>query len=151
MLLPTRELAMQVFDTLRKFADRHEMSAGLIIGGKSLKEERELLYRMNILVATPGRLLQHLESTQYFDADNLKLLVFDEVDRMFDMGLQDEVSQILDYFPLKQLQLMFFSATVSPQIQKLVGSLAGSFESFLLSEARTPVKLLQHYMIVPLE
>ena len=106
---------------------------------------------MNILVATPGRLLQHLESTQYFDADNLKLLVFDEVDRMFDMGFQDEVSQILDYFPLKQLQLMFFSATVSPQIQKLVGSLAGSFESFLLSEARTPVKLLQHYMIVPLE
>ncbi len=67
------------------------MSAGLIIGGKSLQEERALIYRMNILVSTPGRMLQHLQGTQYFDADNMQMLVFDEVDRMFDMGFQDEV------------------------------------------------------------
>lgn len=86
-----------------------------------------MIYRMNILISTPGRMLQHLQGTQYFDADNLKVLVFDEVDRMFDMGFQDEVSQILDYFPLKSLQLMFFSATVTLPIKRMIGALAGQF------------------------
>lgn len=80
---------MQVFETLKKFGFLHEMSAGLVIGGKSVKEERQMIYKMNILISTPGRMLQHLEGTQYFDADNLKVLVFDEVDRMFDLGFQD--------------------------------------------------------------
>ncbi|CAG8661421.1 6218_t:CDS:2, partial [Acaulospora colombiana] len=63
IISPTRELAMQIFDVLRIIGCFHTFSAGLVIGGKNLKEESDRLSRMNILVATPGRLLQHLDQT----------------------------------------------------------------------------------------
>jgi len=67
------------------------MSAGLVIGGKDVKKEKEIIREMNILICTPGRLLQHMNETAYFEADNLKCLVFDEVDRLMDMGFKDSV------------------------------------------------------------
>jgi len=66
--------AVQIFDVLRSIGVFHAFSAGLVIGGKNLKDERERLARMNILVATPGRLLQHMDQTFGFDSDNLQLL-----------------------------------------------------------------------------
>jgi ATP-dependent RNA helicase DDX10/DBP4 len=74
VLSPTRELAMQIFDVLRAIGGYHSFSAGLVIGGKSLKDESERLARMNILVATPGRLLQHLDQTAGFACDSLQIL-----------------------------------------------------------------------------
>lgn len=74
VISPTRELAVQIFDVLKKIGGRHSFSAGLVIGGKSLEDERERLSRMNILVATPGRLQQHMEQTTGFASDNLQLL-----------------------------------------------------------------------------
>jgi ATP-dependent RNA helicase DDX10/DBP4 len=67
------------------------MSAALIIGGKDLTEEQDHIKTMNIVIATPGRLLQHMDETSQFDYDNLKILVMDEVDRMLDMGFQNDV------------------------------------------------------------
>lgn len=74
VISPTRELAVQTFMQLRDIGKYHNFSAGLVIGGKPLKEEQERLGRMNILIATPGRLLQHLDSTVGFDSSAVKVL-----------------------------------------------------------------------------
>lgn len=65
---------MQIFDVLRRIGGYHSFSAGLVIGGKNLKDERDRLSRMNILVATPGRLLQHMDQTVGFECQNLQIL-----------------------------------------------------------------------------
>ena len=74
VISPTRELAVQTFNMLRDIGKYHSFSAGLVIGGKPLKEERDRLGRMNILIATPGRLLQHLDSTVGFESAGVKVL-----------------------------------------------------------------------------
>lgn len=74
VISPTRELAVQIFEVLKKIGKQHMLSAGLIIGGKDLAVEQERVAKMNILVATPGRLLQHMDQTAGFDCDNLQLL-----------------------------------------------------------------------------
>jgi len=66
--------AIQIFEVLRKIGPYHSFSAGLVIGGKNLKDEMDRLTRMNILIATPGRLLQHMDQTIGFECDNLQLL-----------------------------------------------------------------------------
>lgn len=74
IISPTRELALQIFNVLRKVGKMHDLSAGLIIGGKDVNFEKERVSRMNILVCTPGRLLQHMDETSNFDCSNLQLL-----------------------------------------------------------------------------
>ncbi len=74
VISPTRELAVQTFEVLRKIGLRHQWSAGLVMGGKPLKEESDRVARMNILVATPGRLLQQLDMAYGFSMDDLKVL-----------------------------------------------------------------------------
>ena len=75
--------AVQIFDVLRSIGGYHSFSAGIVIGGKNLKDERDRLSRMNILVATPGRLLQHMDQTVGFDCDNLQLLGARHTDVIF--------------------------------------------------------------------
>ncbi|KAI7094818.1 ATP-dependent RNA helicase DBP4, partial [Hortaea werneckii] len=83
IISPTRELAIQIFEVLRKVGGKgHLFAAGLVIGGKGLNEERDALTRMNIVVCTPGRILQHLSQTALFNVDNLRMLVLDEADRI---------------------------------------------------------------------
>ncbi|TFY69593.1 hypothetical protein EVG20_g3085 [Dentipellis fragilis] len=99
IISPTRELAVQIFEVLRSIGGYHSFSAGLVIGGKNLKDERDRLSRMNILVATPGRLLQHMDQTVGFDGDNLQILVLDEADRILDMGFSRTLSALLSHLP----------------------------------------------------
>lgn len=74
MISPTRELSLQIFKVLREFGKHHQLSAGLITGGKKeFREEQTSVVKMNILVATPGRLLQHLEQTPGFDPSLLQV------------------------------------------------------------------------------
>eukprot|EP00976_Prorocentrum_cordatum_P113019 1195631-Prorocentrum_minimum.AAC.3 len=87
IISPTRELALQIFDEMRKVGKFHAFSAGLLIGGKDVKAEQNHIHGMNILVCTPGRLLQHMDETAYFDCSQLKMLVLDEADRILDMRL----------------------------------------------------------------
>jgi len=101
---------VQIFEVLRKIGRKHSFSAGLVIGGKNLKEEAERLGRMNILVCTPGRMLQHLDQTAGFDVDNLQVLVLDEADRIMDMGFQSAVDALVEHLP-KSRQTLLFSAT----------------------------------------
>ena len=92
MISPTRELAIQIFEVLRKAGVKHELSAGLIIGGKDVASEQERICRMSILVCTPGRLLQHMDETPGFDASNLQMLILDEADRILDLGFSATIS-----------------------------------------------------------
>ena len=73
-MVPVRELAIYIFEVLNSFANSHRFSVGLIIGGKKYKVERDLIDQMNILVCTPGRLLQHMEESPGYNADNLQML-----------------------------------------------------------------------------
>ena len=115
---PTRELAVQIFDVLKKIGRNHSFSAGCLIGGRSLKEEAERLDRMNILICTPGRMLQHLDQTAGFDANNLQMLVLDEADRIMDMGFQSDVDALVEHLP-KTRQTLIFSATQSKKVSDL--------------------------------
>ena len=92
IITPTRELALQIFEVLRGVGRKHQISAGLVTGGKKeLEEEQDRVVGMNVLVATPGRLLQHLEQTPGFDASQLMMLVLDEADRILDMGFKQQL------------------------------------------------------------
>lgn len=152
IISPTRELAVQIFEVLRKIGRNHSFSAGLVIGGKSLKEEAERLSRMNILVCTPGRMLQHLDQTAGFDVDNLQILVLDEADRIMDMGFQQAVDALVEHLP-KSRQTLLFSATQSKRVSDLARLSLKDPEYVSVHEAAasaTPVNLQQHYIVTPL-
>ena len=152
ILSPTRELAIQIFEVLRKIGRHHTFSAGLVIGGKSLREEQERLGRMNILVCTPGRMLQHLDQTALFDTFNLQMLVLDEADRILDMGFQRTVDAIIEHIP-KERQTMLFSATQTRKVSDLARLSLQDPEYVAVHEAAssaTPSTLQQHYIVVPL-
>ncbi|GLI78993.1 ATP-dependent RNA helicase dbp4 [Penicillium ochrochloron] len=152
ILAPTRELAIQIFEVLRKVGRYHAFSAGLVIGGKSLREEQERLGRMNILVCTPGRMLQHLDQTAMLETNNLQLLVMDEADRILDMGFQKTVDAIVDHLP-KERQTMLFSATQTKKVGDLARLSLKDPEYVAVHEtaaAATPSTLQQHYTITPL-
>ncbi|CZS88823.1 probable ATP-dependent RNA helicase dbp4 [Rhynchosporium graminicola] len=152
IISPTRELATQIFQVLRKIGRNHSFSAGLIIGGRSLQEERERLGRMNILVCTPGRMLQHMDQTADFDVSNLQVLVLDEADRIMDMGFQASVDAIVEHLP-KQRQTMLFSATQTKKVSDLARLSLRDPEYVAVHEAAssaTPTTLQQYLVITPL-
>jgi ATP-dependent RNA helicase DDX10/DBP4 len=152
IISPTRELAIQIFEVLRKIGRHHTFSAGLVIGGRSLQEERERLGRMNILVCTPGRMLQHMDQTAAFEVDNLQMLVLDEADRIMDMGFQASVDAIIEHLP-KQRQTMLFSATQTKKVSDLARLSLREPEYVSVHEAAlsaTPATLEQHYVVTPL-
>lgn len=99
VLVPTRELCMQVYETLQKLLHRyHWIVPGYITGGESRSKEKARLRKgISILVATPGRLLDHLKNTSSFLYSNLHWIVFDEADRIFELGCGKEVEEILDH------------------------------------------------------
>ncbi|KAK4099197.1 DEAD-domain-containing protein [Parathielavia hyrcaniae] len=152
IISPTRELAVQIFEVLRKIGRNHYFSAGLVIGGKSLKEEAERLGRMNILVCTPGRMLQHLDQTAGFDVNNLQILVLDEADRIMDMGFQSAVDALVEHLPKKR-QTLLFSATQSKRVSDLARLSLKDPEYVSVHEAAqtaTPTSLQQSYIVTPL-
>jgi ATP-dependent RNA helicase DDX10/DBP4 len=152
ILSPTRELAIQIFEVLRKIGRYHTFSAGLVIGGKSLQEERERLGRMNILVCTPGRMLQHMDQTAAFEIDNLQMLVLDEADRIMDMGFQSTVDAIVEHLP-KERQTLLFSATQTKKVSDLARLSLRDPEYVSVHEAAssaTPSTLQQNYITTPL-
>ena len=152
IMSPTRELAVQIFEVLREIGRYHNFSAGLVIGGKSLQEERERLGRMNILVCTPGRMLQHLDQTAAFEVDNLQILVLDEADRILDMGFQSTVDALLDHLP-KTRQTLLFSATQTKKVSDLARlSLKDPVYVSVHKDAimATPDKLKQNFVVTSL-
>ncbi|KKY35813.1 putative atp-dependent rna helicase dbp4 [Diaporthe ampelina] len=152
IISPTRELAVQIFGVLRKIGCYHGFSAGAIFGGNDLKEEADRIHRINILVCTPGRMLQHLDQRFGLNVDDLKILVLDEADRIMDMGFQNVVDALIEHLP-KDRQTLLFSATQSKKISDLARLSLKQPEYVSVheaAEAATPSALQQHYIVTPL-
>ncbi|CAB3254335.1 unnamed protein product [Arctia plantaginis] len=149
VISPTRELAYQIYETLRKIGHYHDFSAGLIIGGQNLKFERKRMDQMNILICTPGRLLQHMDENPLFDCSHLQILVLDEADRCLDMGFEATMNAIIENLPSER-QTLLFSATQTKSVKDLV-RLSLKFPTYVAPHEQaatvTPESLQQSYIV----
>ena len=119
ILAPTRELAAQVAQAFEKYGANHRMNVALLIGGVSFDEQEKKLDRgADVLIATPGRLLDHFQRGKLL-LTGVEILVIDEADRMLDMGFIPDIEKICSLLPPRR-QTLFFSATMPPEIQRLV-------------------------------
>ncbi|XP_015437569.1 PREDICTED: probable ATP-dependent RNA helicase DDX10 [Dufourea novaeangliae] len=153
VITPTRELAYQIYETLRKVGVHHDISAGLIIGGKDLKFEKKRMDQCNIIICTPGRLLQHMDENPLFDCVNMQVLVLDEADRCLDMGFEQTMNSIIENLPPKR-QTLLFSATQTKSVRDLARlSLKDPMYVSVHEHAThtTPEALQQSYVICALE
>ncbi|MEM5472559.1 DEAD/DEAH box helicase [Hoeflea sp. AS60] len=131
ILEPTRELAAQVHENFEKYGKNHRLNIVLLIGGVSFDEQDRKLERgADVLIATPGRLLDHTERGKLL-MTGVEILVIDEADRMLDMGFIPDIERIVKFIPFTR-QTLFFSATMPPEIQKLA-------DKFLQNPARIEV------------
>lgn len=120
ILMPTRELAVQCFNVTKKLASFTDITTALIVGGLSLREqETTLRSRPDIIIATPGRFIDHMRNSASFTVDSIEILVLDEADRMLEDGFADELNEILTTIP-KSRQTMLFSATMTDSVDKLI-------------------------------
>ncbi|CAK9321847.1 unnamed protein product [Citrullus colocynthis] len=154
IISPTRELGAQLFDVLKAVGRFHNFSAGLLIGGrKDINTEKDHVNELNILVCTPGRLLQHMDETPNFDCSQLQVLVLDEADRILDVGFKKTLNAIISQLP-KRRQTFLFSATQTKSVQDLA-RLSLKDPEYLSVHAEsvtaTPNSLQQTAMVVPLE
>ena len=148
VISPTRELAYQTFEVLRTIGSHHDFSAGLVIGGKDVTAERNRIQHTNIVICTPGRLLQHLDETAHFDCSSLKLLVLDEADRILDLGFQRTMNAIVENLPVER-QTLLFSATQTKSVRDLARLSLNNPEYIAVhenSKSSTPHKLTQSYI-----
>eukprot|EP00127_Corallochytrium_limacisporum_P004020 Clim_evm69s156 gene=Clim_evmTU69s156 len=149
IVTPTRELAYQIYEVLRTVGKYHEFSAALVIGGKDLREEENRLRQTNILICTPGRLLQHLDETAAVSTDNLQLFILDEADMIMSMGFQKTMDAIIDHVP-KTVQTLLFSATQTKSVNDMVRLRLKDPDYVAVHEndaTTTPDKLLQTYVV----
>ena len=131
ILEPTRELAAQVEENFIKYGKNHKLNVALLIGGMSFDEQDRKLQRgVDVLIATPGRLLDHHERGKLL-LTGVEIIVIDEADRMLDMGFIPDIERICKLIPFTR-QTLFFSATMPPEITKLT-------EQFLHSPVRVEV------------
>ena len=119
IITPTRELAMQIFGVVTDLASAHGLTHGIVMGGANRKSEASKLVKgISILIATPGRLLDHLQNTKGFNFENLQCLVIDEADRILQIGFEEDMKAIMRLLPKKR-QTMLFSATQDKNVQGL--------------------------------
>ncbi|WP_164755241.1 DEAD/DEAH box helicase [Mesorhizobium sp. M7A.F.Ca.US.014.04.1.1] len=131
ILEPTRELAAQVEENFIRYGKNHKLNIALLIGGVSFDEQNKKLERgVDVLIATPGRLLDHRERGKLL-LNGVEILVIDEADRMLDMGFIPDIERICEMIPFTR-QTLFFSATMPPEITKLT-------EKFLHAPVRVEV------------
>eukprot|EP00249_Psilotum_nudum_P018779 c26958_g1_i1 orf=116-2218(+) len=119
IISPTRELAMQIYGVARDLMKHHKQTHGIVIGGANRRAEAERLAKgVNLLVATPGRLLDHLQNTKGFLYKNLQCLIIDEADRILEIGFEEDMKQIIKLLP-KERQTVLFSATQTTKVEDL--------------------------------
>jgi len=143
VLEPTRELAAQVETAFRDYARFMDVRIGLVHGGVGYGAQRELLQTgVDVLVATPGRLIDFLEDGTA-NLKDIQYLVLDEVDRMLDMGFLPQVRRIVDRVP-KQRQTLFFSATMPPELETMTKWLLTNPESVEIGVRFSPADTVTH-------
>ena len=120
ILMPTRELAVQCFNVAKKLASFTDVTFCQLVGGFSLREQENVLRtRPDVIIATPGRFIDHMRNSASFTVDTLEILILDEADRMLEDGFADELNEILTTIP-KSRQTMLFSATMTDRVDKLI-------------------------------
>ena len=146
ILEPTRELAAQVAENFTKYGKHHRLSKALLIGGESFVDQEKALDRgVDVLIATPGRLLDLIERGKILLADT-KILVIDEADRMLDMGFIPDVERIVGFLP-KIRQTLFFSATMPPEIRRLADRFLSNPKEVTVSPPTTPAETVAQSLI----
>lgn len=121
VLTPTRELAIQISDVAKRIGQFVTgLTFGLAVGGLNLRQQEQLLKtRPDIVIATPGRFIDHVRNSASFNVDSVEILVLDEADRMLEEGFQDELKEIMTLLPTKRQNLLF-SATMNSKIKQLI-------------------------------
>ncbi|CAI2307104.1 unnamed protein product [Caenorhabditis sp. 36 PRJEB53466] len=150
IISPTRELALQTFSTINAVGKHHGFSCGLVIGGSELAFERNRISGVNIIVCTPGRLLQHMDENEQLNCDPLQILVLDEADRMLDMGFSKQLNAIIGNLPAER-QTLLFSATQTRNVKDLSRVCTNDPVFVSVHEnatAATPDNLKQSYVVV---
>ncbi|XP_020228484.1 DEAD-box ATP-dependent RNA helicase 27 [Cajanus cajan] len=153
VICPTRELAIQTHAVAKELLKYHSQTLGLVIGGSTRKIEAERIAKgINLLVGTPGRLLDHLQNTKGFIYKNLKCLMIDEADRILEANFEEEMKQIIKILP-KDRQTALFSATQTKKVEDLARLSFQTTPIYIdVDDGRTKVTnegLLQGYVVVP--
>ena len=153
ILAPTRELAFQIHEVMVALGQGMGANSVCVVGGVDMASQAIALARSpHVVVATPGRLLDHLQNTKGFHLRQLKYLVLDEADRMLSMDFEREINEILEVIPdsEKGRRTMLFSATMTSKVEKLQrASLVDPIRVEVSTKFSTPKKLLQSYLFIP--
>jgi len=145
ILTPTRELAVQIERSILGYGRFVGVRALAIYGGVDIKRQLETLHRgVDIVVATPGRLMDHMRRGSV-DFRSMEVLVLDEADRMFDMGFIDDVQRIIATLPA-QRQTMLFSATIPPEVQRLAAGVQKDPHMIQIGEQRNPIETITQHV-----
>jgi superfamily II DNA/RNA helicase len=149
VLLPTRELAVQVAEQVELYAKYTDLRSAVVFGGMDMKPQTAVLKRgVEVLVATPGRLLDHIEAKNAV-LNQVEYVVLDEADRMLDIGFLPDLQRILSYLP-KQRTTLLFSATFSPEIKRLANSYLQSPVTIEVARSNATASTVeQHFYSVP--
>ena len=147
ILMPTRELAVQCYSVATKLATYTDITFCQLVGGFSLREQENVLKkRPDVIIATPGRFIDHMRNSASFTVDTLEILVLDEADRMLEDGFADELNEILTTIP-KSRQTMLFSATMTDTVDKLIRvGLNRPVRLMVDAKSRTSGKLVQEFV-----
>ena len=144
ILTPTRELAAQVHDSLRTYAKHVRMFSATIFGGVSMGPQMDALRRgVDVLVATPGRLMDHMER-RTVDLSGIEILVLDEADRMLDMGFLPAIKRILGTLPKQNRQTLLFSATFADEIKQIANQFMRDPHEIQIAARNSVVATITH-------
>ena len=153
IIVPTRELAIQIDEALQGFSYFTPISSIAIFGGTNgisyEQEKKALIHGANIIIATPGRLIAHLNQG-YVKFKTVKHLILDEADRMLDMGFSDDLNRIISFLP-RERQTLLFSATMPPKIRTLAGKILREPVEINIAVSKPAVGVLQAAYLVPNE
>jgi superfamily II DNA/RNA helicase len=147
ILEPTRELATQVAHSFEVYGKYHRLTMALLIGGEGfVDQERKLDRGVDVLIATPGRLLDLFGRGKILMSD-VRILVIDEADRMLDMGFMPDVERIVGLLP-KSRQTLFFSATMPPEIRKLADAFLNDPQEIAVAPPASPAEMVIQWLAV---
>ncbi len=147
VLCPTRELAAQVAENFDTYSKHLKMTKALLIGGVSFKEQDKLIDKgVDVLIATPGRLLDHFERGKLL-LTGVQIMVVDEADRMLDMGFIPDIERIFSLTPFTR-QTLFFSATMAPEIERITNTFLSSPERIEVARQATASETIEQGVVM---
>jgi superfamily II DNA/RNA helicase len=147
VLCPTRELAAQVAENFDAYAKHVKLTKALLIGGVSFKEQDQLIDRgVDVLIATPGRLLDHFERGKLL-LTGVQIMVVDEADRMLDMGFIPDIERIFGLVPFTR-QTLFFSATMAPEIERITNTFLSNPARIEVSRQATASEMIEQALVM---